>query len=204
MLRSRRIPLAVKLAYSAWMALWVPVYWRANGPENFLWICDFANFGTLYALWMESALVASSQLAGVLFIQILWAADYFCRLVSGVHLIGGTEYMFDAASPLWLRACSLFHLWSAPFLGWMVVRLGYDPRGWKLQTAVAAALFPLGALIGTPEQNLNWMYAPFGIPQTWMPPLAFSLLAVPIAATVLFRPGDWVVRRWLALRRVQS
>ena len=31
-----RVPLAAKLAFTAWMAVWVPVYWNANGPANFL------------------------------------------------------------------------------------------------------------------------------------------------------------------------
>src|SRR6185436_7659075 len=144
---------------------------RENGPSNFLWICDFANFATLWALWSESPLVASSQLVGVLFIQLLWAFDYFGRLLTGTHPIGGTEYMFDLAKPEWLRALSLFHLWMVPFLVWVVRRIGYDRRGWKLQGAIALVLFPLGQQLGTKEQNLNWMWAPFGVEQTLLPPL---------------------------------
>jgi hypothetical protein len=199
-----RIPLAAKLAYTAWMAVWVPLYWRENGPSNFLWICDFANFATFVAIWRESALVASSQLAGVLFIQVIWAVDFFGRLLFGVHPVGGTEYMFDAASPVWLRALSLFHLWSVPLLAWIVRRVGHDARGWKLQTAIAAFLLPAGVLVGTPEQNLNWMYAPFGFEQTLVPPLVLAAVAVPILAAVLFWPGDLVARRWLLGRRAQS
>jgi len=199
-----RIPLGAKVAYTLWIAAWVPLYWRENGPSNFLWICDFANFAILLAIWRESALVASSQLAGVLFIQIVWAIDYFGRLLFGVHPVGGTEYMFAAEQPIWLRALSLFHLWTVPLLVWLVRRLGHDRRGWKLETAVAAVLFPAGVLLGDPEQNLNWMYAPFGVEQTLVPPLALSFLAVPIVAAVLFWSGDLVARRWLVARRAQS
>jgi len=141
-----RIPIWVKVGYTLWMVAWVPLYWRQNGASNFLWICDFANFAILAALWAESALVASSQLAGVLFIQLFWAVDYFGRLLLGSHPIGGTEYMFDPAKPLWLRGLSLFHLWSVPLLVWMVRRLGHDRRGWVLQTGVAALLFWPGDL----------------------------------------------------------
>jgi len=192
-----RLPLAAKLAFTAWMLVWVPLYWIGNGAANFLWICDFANFAMLYALWRESSLVASSQLAGVLFIQSLWAIDFFGGAIAGAHPIGGTEYMFDPAKPLWLRALSLFHLWSVPLLVWMVRRLGHDPRGWKLQTGIAAVLFPAGVLLGTREQNLNWMYAPFGVAQPWLPPLALAFVAVPIVALLLFWAGDRVARRWL-------
>lgn len=195
-----RIPLAAKLAYTAWIAVWMPLYWRENGPANFLWICDFANFALLWAIWRESALVASSQLAGILFIQCLWAVDFFGRLFAGAHPIGGTEYMFDGAKPLWLRSLSLFHLWSVPLALWLVRRLGHDARGWKLQSGFAALLFPAGVLFGTPEQNLNWMHAPFGVEQTLLPPLAFAFVAVPIAAALLFWAGDWCVRRWFLPR----
>jgi hypothetical protein len=192
-----RVPLAAKLLFTLWVGVWVPVYWYANGPANFLWLCDFANFATLWAFWRESALVASSQLVGVLFIQVVWALDFFGRLLLGEHPIGGTEYMFDVATPLWIRLFSLFHLWSVPVLFWLVRRVGYDARGWKLQSALALVLFPLGQQIGTKEQNLNWMWAPFGIEQTLLPPLVFVAVAWPIAALVLFYGGHLAVRGWL-------
>lgn len=191
----RSIPFSVKLGYTLWMLVWVPLYWIENGPANFLWVCDFANFVTLAAIWLESPLLATSQLAGVFVIQLAWAIDYFGRLLLGFHLIGGTEYMFDPAEPIWLRALSLFHLWTVPLLIWLVRRVGYDRRGWKLETAIALALFPLGQQIGTPEQNLNWMWRPFGIEQVWLPPLVFAFLAIPLAALLLFLPGDWIARK---------
>lgn len=198
MIRQDRIPLPAKAAYTLWMAVWVPLYWQANGASNFLWLCDFANFGTLAALWLESGLLASAQLAGVLFIQLVWAVDFFGALFTGAHPIGGTEYMFDAASPLWLRALSLFHLWSVPLLVWIVRRVGYDSRGWKLQSGLALLLLPLGQQIGTREQNLNWMWSPFGLEQRLLPPLLFAFVAVPVVAALLFWPGHWVAHRWLA------
>jgi hypothetical protein len=200
MLEPGRLPLRAKLAYTLWMAIWVPAYWHANGPSNFLWLCDFANFGVLAALWLESGLLASAQLAGVLLIQLLWAVDFLSALFSGAHPIGGTEYMFDSAQPLWLRGLSLFHLWTVPLLVWMVRRLGYDGRGWKLQSLLALVLLPLGQQLGTRDQNLNWMWAPFGSEQTLMPPLLFAVVAAPIVAAVLYWPGHWIAHRWLARR----
>jgi len=198
------VPLAAKLAYSAWMAAWVPVYWIHNGPTNFLWICDLANFVTLVAIWRESALLVSSQLAGILFIQAIWAADFFGRLLFGAHPIGGTEYMFDAASPWWLRALSLFHLWMVPLLAWLMTRVGHDRRGVALETLIALVLFPLGQQIGTREQNLNWTWAPFGIEQTLLPPLLFAFAAVPLAALLLFLPGDRLAHRCFGRPRARG
>lgn len=191
-----RIPLPAKLLYTAWMAIWVPLYWHQNGAANFLWICDFANWMVFLAIWLESALLVSSQLAGVFLIQLIWAVDFAGGLLFGLHPVGGTEYMFDAAQPLWFRCLSLFHLWTVPLLVWLARRVGYDRRGWRMQTAIAGVLFPLGVLAGTREQNLNWMYAPFGMPQTLLDPLLFAAVAVPIAALLLFLPGDWIARRF--------
>lgn len=196
-----RVPLAAKLAYTAWMAVWVPLYWWGNGWTNFLWICDFANFLLLAALWSESALLASSQLAGVLLIQGTWTVDFFSRLLTGHHLVGGTEYMFDPAEPLWLRGLSLFHIWTVPVLVWLVRRLGHDRRGWRLEAACAAVLIPAGQWLGTREQNLNWTWAPFGRPQTWLPPTVWAVLLVVLMALLVFLPGDWITRRWLARGR---
>jgi hypothetical protein len=189
-----RVPAGVKIAYTLWMVVWVPVYWVGNGPANFLWLCDFANLVLLAALWVESPLLATSQLSGVLIIQLVWAIDYLGALVTGTHPIGGTEYMFDTGDPMWLRSLSLFHLWTVPLLIWLVRRVGYDRRGWKLQTAIAALVLPLGQRVGGPAQNLNWMWSPFGVEQTLLPPLAFALLSVPVVAVVLFLPGDRFAR----------
>ena len=60
-LRSPRIPLWVKLLYTAFLCVLVPYYWSAYGPTNFLYYCDVALFMTLAALWTESALLASMR-----------------------------------------------------------------------------------------------------------------------------------------------
>ncbi len=112
--------------FTLWMVIWVPVYWTQNGPSNFLSICDFANFVTLVAIWSESALLVSSRLAVVLVIRLVWAVDFLGRLLFGAHPVGGTEYMFDAASPWWLRMLSLFRLSMVPLLVWLMHRVGHD------------------------------------------------------------------------------
>jgi hypothetical protein len=131
------LPLWLKVSYTVWMATWGVLYWLENGPQNFLWFCDLANWITLAGLWAESPLLLSASLVGVALGQIGWALDFFGRMALGFHPIGGTEYMFDPATPLWLRALSLFHLWMLPLLIWLVRRTGYDRRGFVLQSALA-------------------------------------------------------------------
>jgi hypothetical protein len=189
------VPLARKLAYTGWMAVWIPIYWVHNGPANFLWLCDTANLILLPALWLESALLVSSQAVGVLLVQLLWAIDFLGALATGSHLIGGTEYMFDDASPLWLRSLSLFHLAMPPLLLWGVRRLGYDRRGFRLETVLVWGLV-LASLGADPERNLNWVWEPFGRAQTLVPHgvyLAVLLAAYPL---VVFLPTHLALKRW--------
>ena len=40
--QQHKIPLAAKVAGSAFLAVLVPVYWHIYGPTNFLWFCDAA------------------------------------------------------------------------------------------------------------------------------------------------------------------
>lgn len=193
---ANRIPLWLKLAFTLWVGVWIPVYWTHNGPANFLWFCDIANFVLLVALWLESPLLLSSQAVGVLLIQLLWALDFLTALAVRVHPVGGTEYMFDAAEPLWLRGFSLFHLAMPPLLLWGVARLGYHRRGWLLQTAVAWVVMPVCFFFTAPERNLNWVWEPFGQPQTLLAPgtyLAACLLAYPL---VLLLPSHLALRAW--------
>ena len=194
-----RIPLAVKLAYTLWFVIWVPVYWIHHGPANYLWFCDIANFIVAFALWAESPVWLSSQAVGGLFIQTYWAIDFFGRLLAGAHPLGGTEYMFDAGQPLWLRSFSLFHLFVPALLLWAIYRLGYDRRGWKLQTLLAWIILPL-SMLPDPERNLNWVWEPFGIEQTWMPPGAYLVVCMIVYPLVLYLPAHALLAA--AMRRL--
>ena len=47
------VPLWLKLAYTAFMVVLIPVYWRNYGPTNFLYFCDVALLITLVGMWIE-------------------------------------------------------------------------------------------------------------------------------------------------------
>ena len=53
------IPLSVKVACSAFLAVIIPVYWHAYGPTNFLWFCDAALILTVAGMWLESSILIS-------------------------------------------------------------------------------------------------------------------------------------------------
>lgn len=134
-----RIPLGLKLAYTAFMAVLVPVYLTHYGPTNFLYFCDIALILTLIGLWTESALLISICAVGILAPQLLWAIDFLAQ-AAGSPLTGMTAYMFDAATSPFLRGLSLFHGWLPFLLLFLVWRLGYDPRAWAAWSGLAVVV----------------------------------------------------------------
>src|SRR5215207_5400620 len=102
LVKTSRIPLWVKLAYTAFVAVLVPYYWKAYGPTNFLYFCDVALLMALFALWMENSLLASMPTVGILLPQMLWCADFFGGLV-GKPITGMTAYMFNPELTLFTR-----------------------------------------------------------------------------------------------------
>ena len=103
-----RLPLWLKLAYTAFMAVLIPVYWYYYGPTNFLYFCDVALIITLVGIWTESALLVSMCAVGILAPQALWVIDFLGNLV-GLPITGMTDYMMQSDRSLFLRGLSLFH-----------------------------------------------------------------------------------------------
>src|SRR6187399_764788 len=98
---ANRLPLAFKLAYTAFMAVLIPVYWYFYGPTNFLYFCDVALILTLIAFWNENALLVSMSAVGIVVPQIFWVLDFVGGLV-GLPINGMTAYMFKSENSLFL------------------------------------------------------------------------------------------------------
>ncbi len=90
-----KVPLWLKLGYSAFVAVLVPCYWVTYSPWNFLFFRDAALLITLVAVWTESPLPASVAAVGITSAQVVWVID-FC--IGG--RIGLAGYMFDPKPPL--------------------------------------------------------------------------------------------------------
>src|SRR6187200_185738 len=97
-----RISMWVKLSYTAFMAVLLPVYWHYYGPTNFLYFCDLALLLTLVGIWMESALLLSMCAVGILAVQTIWIGDFIGNFV-GYPIVGITDYMFESDRSLFLR-----------------------------------------------------------------------------------------------------
>lgn len=201
--RPQRIALWLKLAYTAFMAVLVPVYWTSYGPANFLYFCDMALILTLIGVWREDALLISMPAVGILAPQILWITDYILNF-GGIHLTGMTDYMFDAKKPMFLRGLSLFHGWLPILLVYLVARVGYDKRAFLGWGAVAwAAMFVAYFFLPGPSPdagnavvNVNYVFGMSDTAaQTWMPGWMWFcglLIAVPV---LLALPMHVVLKR---------
>jgi hypothetical protein len=189
-----RIPLWLKIGWTLWLLVWVPIYWRQYGAQNFLFFCDVGNFLIAIGLWSESRLILSWQAVGLLVFQTLYAIDLLGAVLSRHHIIGGTEYMFDPKVSLLVRLLGLYHFIVPPLLLWAVRRLGYDECGWKLQTLTAWILVPIN-FFWRPEFNVNWargiVHEQHILP-AWLY-LAAYLIVVPLA---VYWPTHWMLSHW--------
>lgn len=192
-----RVPLWLKIGWTLWVAVWMPLYFQYYGPSTFLWFCDFANFIILAGLWRESPLLLSWQAVSVLIFQLAYTLDILGRLIFRRHFIGGTEWVFDDPSiPLRIRLASVFmHVAAPPVLVWGVRRLGYDRRALPLQIATAAVLLPVCWLGWDAALNLNWVWKPFNRKQEWTGPALYVLVCIVGYAVLLFLPTHLILNR---------
>lgn len=208
----RRIPLWLKLLYTAFVCVLVPVYWRDYGPTNFLYFCDVAVFFTLAAVWTESSLLVSMPAVGILAPQLLWMLDFLAECV-GLSLTGMTGYMFNERIPFFTRVLSFFHFWLPILIVWLVWRLRYDRRAFVAWSVLAWTLiltcYFLMPVPPAPKDNPN---LPVNInyvhglaskqPQQWMPPLAYLGLMLVGLPVVIYLPTHVVLAKLFGPRNV--
>jgi hypothetical protein len=205
----RQIPLAIKLAFTAFMAVLVPVYLNKYGPTNFLYFCDMALFITLAAVWLENRLLASMAAVGIILPQLLlWCGDFAAHLV-GLKFIGMTDYMFDSHRSFFLRGLSLFHGWLPFLLLFLIIRLGYDRRALFAWTSLAWGAILIsyfflpasGATLANPLAPVNIDYV-YGFSdtaaQTWMPGWAWLLFLIVAMPVAIFIPTHFLLCRFSA------
>ncbi len=207
----RRIPVWLKVLYTVFVCVLVPVYWRDYGPTNFLYFCDVAVFFTLAAVWTESSLLVSMPAVGILAPQLLWMVDFLGECV-GLSLAGMTAYMFNERIPFFTRGLSFFHFWLPILIVWLVWRLRYDSRAFRGWAALAWGLmlicyFCMPAPPAPKEHpnlpvNINYVYG-LGSdrPQDWMPPLAYLGMMLVVLPLAIFLPTHLTLKKLFGHRR---
>ncbi len=192
---ANRLPLVFKLAYTAFMAVLIPVYWYYYGPTNFLYFCDVALIISLVGIWLESPLLISMCAVGIMIPQALWVIDFVAG-VFGFQVTGMTTYMFNSNNSLFLRGLSLFHGWLPFMLVYLVWTIGYDRRGLPAWTGLAWVLLLVSFFLMPPPRpdpgltpvNINYVWGMSDLAaQTWVSPyvwLAGMMILLPVIAIV--------------------
>ena len=194
----RKLPLWLKITYALFVCVLVPSYWYHYGfADSFLWISSLALLVTLVAVWLESPLLASMQLVSAFLLEMMWIFDYVVRLITDVQLVGIAAYMFDEEKPVWLRGLSLFHAVIPFLLLWVVYRLGYDRRGWIVQTVFAWLLLPFCFFFTDPAKNINWVRGPGQEPQKVVHPGVYLAAQMAFLPLCVYLPTHLGLRAWM-------
>jgi len=138
--RPHPFPIARWIALAI-LGVWAWAYLRYWGAPDLLYLCNVAVVLTCAGLWFGNRLLLSSQAVATVVIGTLWGIDLAWSVAThGRPLIGGTEYMWDASRPLWVRLLSFDHLAAPATALWAIRRVGYDRRAWAFQSGVAAVV----------------------------------------------------------------
>ena len=190
MLRFQIVPAAfptLRWIALLWLVVWAPSYLWTWGWRNFLLLCDLAVILAAIGIWRSNALLLSSQAVSTLLVGLAWFVDLLCRGLSGRHLIGGTEYLWDPQYPLWVRLLSVYHVVLPALLLWCLRRVGYDSRAWKLQCGLAALFFVLSRIIA-PGWNLNFVEREPLLRRAWGPAPVHLAVVFSFTALVIYWP----------------
>ncbi len=167
-----------------WMIVWLPAYFRVWGLANLLHLCDVAVILTFVGIWFANPLLLSSQAVSSLAAGFFWILDVGWRLTTGRFLVGGTDYMWDARYPLWVRLLSTFHIGLPSVLLWTLRKVGYDWRALGLQAAIAAALLIVSRFLSA-ELNMNYAYRDPVFHRAWGPaPAHLAMIFIPLVVLI--------------------
>jgi len=184
----------LKWAAAGFLAAYVPGYALAYGLANFVFLCDLSVILATVGIWTSSRLLLSSQAVASLLVGVAWTVDVASRLLTGSHLIGATAYMWDPQRPLFARLLSLYHVVLPVVLVRALRRIGYDARGYWLQSAIAIVAVAAGRLFGS-AANINYAFVDPLLKRTWGGPVThvaavagfLVLLVYPLTHLLLVR-----------------
>jgi len=177
-----------------WLVVWTAAYARGYGWANFLQLCDLAVVLTCVGLWLGSPLLLSSQALASLVIDVTWDLDAAWRLITGHHLIGGTEYMWDPRYPLALRLLSFFHLVWPVLLWWSLRQIGYDRRALAFQAALSLVALA-ASRVAMPGGNINFAYRDPFVHRSWGPAVVHVGLTWAVLVAGLYWPLHLLLAR---------
>jgi hypothetical protein len=104
--------------------------------------------------------------------------------------------------PLYIRLMSLFCVFIPPFLIYGVIRSGYDRLFLILRLLITWFILPLSYFLAYPERNINWIWRPFGVPQTIFAFWIYFVILMVVYPLLLYLPTHGLVP--LAFRRKRA
>lgn len=184
------MPLTVTLlqvSITIFLTILIPIYWKSYGWRNFLWFSDIGLFLTFFIVWLNSALLTSMAMIGILPFELVWTVDYVLHL-AGYRAIGITNYMFDSKYSKSLRALSLFHLALPVIWIFYLIKLGYDPKAFMYQTLLFWTVIIISYLVTDPKENVNWVYQPHVNSWQKISPLTWMIAMLILFPIIVFYP----------------
>lgn len=178
----------------AWLLVWGISYAQVWGWGNFLHLCDLAVILTCLGVWRGSSLLISMQAISSIVPALFWDVDFASRLFTGKHLMGGTEYMWDARFPLGVRLLSLFHVIWPVLLIWALGRVKYDRRALPWQTAFAVVVLVVSRCVW-PEANLNFAWRDPFLHRALGPVWLHLLITASALIGLVYWPTHWLLGR---------
>lgn len=188
------VPLWLKIGYTVFVGILIPIYWKKWGPANFLWFSDIALFIMLAAVWLESSLLASMMGIAVLIPEISWNVSYFGRLLTGKKIFSLSDYMFDNSRPVYLRALSLFHVILPVLILWMIYKLGFQENALFYQVILGWSVLLFTYFFTDPAENINWVFGPGEKPQTKLTPELYLFLVMLGFPILFYLPTYFLLR----------
>ena len=194
-----QIPLWLKVGYTAFVCVLVPIYWKHYGPGNFLWFSDISLLIAVLAIWLESALLTSVIALAILLLDLAWNLDFFSKLIFNTSVTGLSTYMFRRENSVLIRGLSIFHVFFPVLIIWMLHRLGYDSRAFLIQTLLAWILLPLSYFLTRRSENVNWVHGFGNKPYRWVAAPLHVLLLMVLFPIVIYLPTHFVLQQIFSL-----
>jgi hypothetical protein len=176
------------------LGVYLPAYALAYGVANFLFLCNLSVILGVIGIWTRSRVLVSSQAIAILLVGAVWTLDLAGRLVLGRHLVGGTEYMWDPQWPLFTRLLSFYHVALPLALVHVARQIGYDARGYWLQSLIAVLAVSAGRLFG-PAANINHAFFDPFVKRGWGGPLTHVLVVVGALVLVAYPLSHLLLER---------
>lgn len=188
----KKLPLAIKLPYILLFTVVMYVNVVYYGWENILWFSHMALILLFIGIVFDKHVFISMAGISVFVFHSLWTLMFLTQLLTGAR-IGAVAYMFDGATPLFLRSVSLFHVVTPPLILYLLKKIGYDERAYGLQKLWGGFVIILTAIID-PGKNINWVYGP-GSPQNILPEFIYIPLLIFALIHIVYLPTHAFFRK---------